>query len=232
MARAATRYAGITGLTGITVFTAAAALVSVPCLSGRCRTAVAEEGPAGMAAGTTYRFGASEARTTVLFESETDLETIHGVTHTMSGTAVLDFERGTGTAELTVPVKSLQTGIEARDGHLRSDTWLDEAKFPSIVFKAKKIAKRASGDVWDYEGTIAIHGVTKDLKGEAAVKRIAEEVGRKLGPGEWVKVKTAFQVTISEFGIEVPDERVKAKVSPIWDVKVDIFGTTAPPKEK
>ena len=36
-------------------------------------------------AGTTYHFGTSPSRTTILFESETSVETIHGVTRTMSG---------------------------------------------------------------------------------------------------------------------------------------------------
>ncbi len=185
-----------------------------------------EEKPAG----TVYWFGASEVRTTILFESETSVETIHGVCRKMTGSATFDFETGTGSAGLTVPVASLQTGLDKRDEHLRSDDWLDAAKFPEIAFKAKAL-KRVKSDeatkreTWAFEGTITIHGVTRDLKGEASVQRIPEDLGKKLGPGSWVKVKTAFQVALKDFDIKVPDIAA-AKVSPVWDLKVDIFGTT------
>jgi len=71
--------------------------------------------------------------------------------------------------------------------------------------------------------------VTKALKGEASVQRIPEELGKKLGRGNWVKVKTEFQVTLKDFDISVPDVAA-AKVAPTWDCKVDIFGTTEAPK--
>ncbi len=187
-------------------------------------------------AGTTFHFGANEARTTILFESETSVEVIHGITHTVSGAATFDFEKGEGVAELRVPVKSLDTGLAARNGHLQGEDWLEADKYPEIVFRTKGL-KRTGRDeakkreTWTYEGEITIHGVTKPLKGEATVQRVPEELGRTLGAGAWVKVKTAFPVTLKDFDIEVP-EVAAAKVSPTWDVKVDIFGTTELPKPR
>ena len=204
----------------------AASLAAAPSVSAR-----EEKAP-----GTTYHFGVAENKTNVQFESETSVETILGKTHRMTGTAVLDFEKGDGSAELKVPVKSLDTGLEARNEHLRSDGWLDAEKFPEIVFRSKSL-KRVKSDeetkkeTWAYEGDLTIHGVTKALKGEASVQRVPENLGRNLGPGSWVKVKASFQVTLRDFDISVP-EFSAAKVSPTWDVKVDIFGTTKPPEEK
>lgn len=213
------------------VLLAAAALLAASPLLAQ-EGAPKEEKPAG----TPYHFGTSEARTTLLFESETSLETIHGVSHRMAGTATLDFEGGTGTASFTVPVASLRTGLDKRDEHLRGEEWLDAEKFPDIAFRAKSLKRTKSDEAskretWEYEGSLTIHGVTKDLKGEAQVQRIPEDLGKKLGAGSWVKVKTAFPVTLKDFDIKVP-EIAAAKVSPTWDVKVDIFGTTQAPKKE
>jgi polyisoprenoid-binding protein YceI len=184
----------------------------------------------------TYHFGVSENRTNVQFESETSLEVIHGITHTIRGTVSFDFEKGEGSGSLQVPMKSLDTGLPARNNHMRSDGWLDAEKFPDISFKAKSLKRVGSDEAtrketWSYEGDLTIHGVTKALKGEAMVQRVPEELGKKLGPGSWVKVKAAFPVTLKDFDISVP-EMSAAKVAPTWDVKVDVFGTTEPPAAK
>jgi polyisoprenoid-binding protein YceI len=184
----------------------------------------------------TYTFGTNPAKTIIQFESETSLETIHGVSHSMSGTADFDFEKGEGKADLKVPVKSLDTAMPARNEHLYSDGWLDAEKFPDILFKAKTLKRtgtdeKTKKETWAYEGELTIHGVTKALKGEASVQRIPDEFAKTLGRGSWVKVKAAFQVTLKDFDISVPDNAA-AKVSPTWDCKIDIFGTTEPPKEK
>lgn len=186
-------------------------------------------------AATAYHFGTNESRTLIQFESETSVETIHGVCRAMSGTASFDFDKGEGSVDFKVPVKKLDTGMAARNEHLFSDGWLDAEKFPDILFKAKSLKRTATDDktkkeTWAYEGELTIHGVTKALKGEASVQRIPEDLGKKLGRGSWVKVKTEFQVTLKDFDIVVPEVSA-AKVAPAWDVKVDVFGTTEAPKE-
>jgi polyisoprenoid-binding protein YceI len=185
----------------------------------------------------TYHFGTSEARTIVQFESETSLEVIHGTVKAMSGTADLDFAKGEGKVDLRVPVERMETGLPARDEHMRGEGWLDAKKFPEIAFVAKSLKRvkvedeKTQRQTWAYEGEITIHGVTKALKGEATLLPIPEEAGRVLGRGTWVKVKTKFQIALKDFDITIP-EMSAAKVSPTWDVTVDIFGTTEPPKAK
>lgn len=207
----------------------------VPCCTGG-DVAPPAKGQEAKSAAVAYHFGVASQRTNVTFESETSVETIHGVTHTMSGSAELDFGKGEGSAELKVPVKSMDTGIPLRNEHMQSDAWLDEKKFPDIVFKAKTLKRTASDEkskkeTWSYEGEITIHGVTKVLSGEATVQRIPEELGRKLGEGEWVKVKTGFDVKLADFDVKIP-EVAAAKVNPVWTVTIDIFGTTVLPKAK
>ena len=184
---------------------------------------------------TTYHFGTGLKHTNITFVSDTSVETIHGITHTVSGKADLDFEKGEGTAELVIPVKSLDTGIPMRNEHLQSEKWMDAAKHPDITFQAKSL-KRVKADektkreTWSWEADLTIHGVTKALKGEATVQRVPEELGKAHGAGQWVKVKAAFEVTLADFDVKVPENAV-TKVSPTWAITVDLFGTTELPKK-
>jgi polyisoprenoid-binding protein YceI len=209
------------------VLFAAAALATVPPLAA---------GQDPEPAGTKFHFGVNAARTTILFTSETDLETITGVVRAMSGTAHFEFEKGEGVADLHVQVKDMDTGLPTRNGHLQGADWLEADKFPEIVFAAKSLKRTKVDDAtkketWSYEGELTIHGVTKPLKGESTVQRVPPEIGKTLGQGDWVKVKTEFPVALKDFGIKVP-ERSVAKVQPTWTVKVDIFGTTVVPEPK
>ena len=182
-----------------------------------------------------YHFGTGVKHTNITFVSDTSVETIHGITHTVTGRADLDFDKGEGSAELTIPVKSLDTGIPMRNEHLQSAQWMDAEKHPDIVFKAKSL-KRVKADektkreTWSYEADITIHGVTKALKGEASVQRVPDDLGKALGAGSWLKVKASFEVTLADFDVKVPD-MAAAKVSPTWAIGVDIFGTTELPKK-
>jgi len=183
-----------------------------------------------------YHFGTLPKHTNITFVSETSVETIHGVTHSVAGKADLDLGKGEGTAELTIPVKSLDTGIPTRNEHLQSAGWMDEAKHPDIVFRAKSLKRekadeKTGKETWSYEGDLSIHGVTKALKGEASVQPIPADLAKILGPGEWVKVKASFDVTLADFDIKIPDG-VGPKVSATWTIGVDIYGTTVIPEKK
>jgi polyisoprenoid-binding protein YceI len=207
------------------------ALLLAAVLATTAGPASAEEAKA------TYTFGTYEARTNVTFVSEADLETIHGVTHKVSGSVTYDPATGDATGRLVAPVKELRTGIELRDAHLRGEqggVWLEAAKHPEIVFELTKTTPVAgTKDQFDYQGRLTIHGVTKDWKGRATIRFIPASVAgpAKLGAGDWARVKTSFDVPIRDFGIVIP-EGVGPKVSATWRVSIDLYGTTAPPAPK
>src|SRR5258706_14508131 len=81
-------------------------------------------------AGTTYHFGMHPKYTNITFVSEADIENIYGITHTAKGTTWLDFDTLTGKCSISVPVKSLDTGIPQRNEHLQTDQWLHRANYP------------------------------------------------------------------------------------------------------
>ncbi len=62
----------------------------------------------------------------------------------------------------TIQVKSVNTGMERRDSHLRSADFFDAARYPVITFKTKRVEKSAGQTLLIAEFTM--RGVTKDLR--------------------------------------------------------------------
>ena len=173
----------------------------------------------------TFHFGTHPARTNVTFVSEADLETIHGVSHQMSGSIAMDATGAKGRGTLQVPVNSMRTGIAKRDEHLRSATWLDAARFPWIRLDLTEVTRDQGGKTWSWKGKLTVKGVAKAIQGQARVRVIPDALGKQLGPGSWVRVRTAFDVKLSDHGMKIP-QQVGSKVSPVWKVRVDLYGTT------
>jgi polyisoprenoid-binding protein YceI len=69
--------------------------------------------------------------------------------------------------EITIPVKSVSTNNEKRDGHLLNDDFFAADKNPNITFKSTKIAK--DGDAYALTGNLTIRGVTKPVTLKAQI---------------------------------------------------------------
>jgi polyisoprenoid-binding protein YceI len=65
-------------------------------------------------------------------------------------------------AEGTIQVKSVNTGIEKRDNHLRTSDFFDAARYPVITFKSKGV--ETSGDQTILIADFTMRGVTKELR--------------------------------------------------------------------
>ena len=65
-------------------------------------------------------------------------------------------------ANATIQVKSVNTGIEKRDNHLRTADFFEAAKYPEITFKTKRVEK--SGDQTILIGDFTMRGVTKEVR--------------------------------------------------------------------
>jgi polyisoprenoid-binding protein YceI len=165
-------------------------------------------------------------RSYITFESEADVETIHGTSNELKGTVRADLKGEKAQVKLEVPVASLNTGIDLRDQHLKSSMWLDAEKHPNITFTSKKIEKAGKNE-WKIRGAFTMHGVTKNLDVRADVREISRKLAEKsgLGKGEWVKVSVPFKVKLSEFGVRVP-KKLAARVNDTWDVRVVAFAST------
>ncbi len=61
-----------------------------------------------------------------------------------------------------IDVRSINTGIAKRDGHLRSADFFNVAKYPEITFKSHTV-RRTGENSADIIGDLTMHGVTKPI---------------------------------------------------------------------
>jgi polyisoprenoid-binding protein YceI len=64
--------------------------------------------------------------------------------------------------DASVPVATISTGDEKRDGHLKTAEFFDAEKFPTLNFKSTKVVKKGEED-YEVTGDLTIHGVTKPV---------------------------------------------------------------------
>ena len=102
-----------------------------------------------------------------------------------------------GTIGVTIRTASINTGIEKRDNHLKSDDFLGAEKFPNITFESTLIEKTGK-DTYKITGDLTIRDVTK------SVVLDARHNGTVTDP--WGVTKAGFKATTSinrfDFGVK------------------------------
>mgnify|MGYP003340283477 CR=1 FL=1 len=63
--------------------------------------------------------------------------------------------------EFSAKIASIDTGVEARNAHLRTADFFDAAKYPEMTFKSTKVEKK--GKDYRMTGDLTIKGVTKQV---------------------------------------------------------------------
>lgn len=79
-----------------------------------------------------------------------------------SGTVKIDTAKKTGSADITIDVNSISSGVEKFDQHLLSPELFDAAKFPTITFKSSNF-KFEGEKLKSVVGDLTVHGVTKPV---------------------------------------------------------------------
>jgi polyisoprenoid-binding protein YceI len=64
--------------------------------------------------------------------------------------------------QVSIDTASINTNVQKRDEHLRSADFFDVAKFPTMTFVSKKVAK-AGKDKLKVAGDLTLHGITKEV---------------------------------------------------------------------
>ena len=78
------------------------------------------------------------------------------------GKVVFDAEARTGSVEVDIDMKSVNTGFADFNGHLQGEDFLDTARFPKATFKSTRVV--FEGDKPKaIEGQLTIKGVTKPV---------------------------------------------------------------------
>src|ERR1700677_3294241 len=81
----------------------------------------------------------------------------------LSGSLQLDETDYThSTIEVSIPVSTLKTGDDQRDGHLKSADFFDAEKFPTLTFKSTN-GDSTGGATYAVTGDLPLPGITKPL---------------------------------------------------------------------
>lgn len=115
---------------------------------------------------------------------------------------------------LKIDVASINTGVDARDNHLKSPDFFNAQQFPQIIFTSNKAWKQ-DGKVM-VAGTLEMHGVKKGLT--LAFDPVIAKNGA--GNDEWTYA-TELTIKRSDFGVGTAD--IGAKISLKDEVALDIL---------
>src|SRR5690606_22449903 len=63
---------------------------------------------------------------------------VQGRFNEVKGTFTLNNDISKSSIDVTVPIASVDTGVQKRDDHLRSAEFFDAKKYPNMTFKSKK----------------------------------------------------------------------------------------------
>lgn len=86
----------------------------------------------------------------------------HGSFTRMEGSIRFDPEHpGDSRFEVSVDVASIDTGIELKNKHARSDKWFDAEKYPRILFASKSVSRTDTGFV--VQGELELKGIKKEI---------------------------------------------------------------------
>lgn len=81
---------------------------------------------------------------------------------TTRGSVVFDAAAKTGSVDITIDAKSVNTGYATFNEHIQGEDFLDTAKFPTATFKSTKAIFKGDKPV-KVEGNLTLKGVTKPV---------------------------------------------------------------------
>ena len=79
-----------------------------------------------------------------------------------TGTVVLDKAARTGSVDIVIDTKSVNTGFPTFNDHIQGPDFLDTAKFPTATFKSTRVVFEGDKPV-AVEGNLTLKGVTKPV---------------------------------------------------------------------
>ncbi|MFF2627002.1 YceI family protein [Kitasatospora griseola] len=122
---------------------------------------------------------------------------VRGAFHQFEGTAHLDgADPSRSTGEVVIKAASIDTGVEQRDQHLRTNDFLDAPNFPDITFRTTAVEKRSDSD-YRVTGDLTIKDTTRSVTIDF------EYTGNAVDPYGNLRVGLEGSVTISrkDYGV-------------------------------
>ncbi|MBK7907644.1 MAG: YceI family protein [Gemmatimonadetes bacterium] len=135
-----------------------------------------------------------EAHSRINFIAHSRLVDALGTFDKWDANIMFDAERlENSTVEIVIDAKSINTRVDMRDGHLRSDAFFATDSFPTITFKSA-IVNPLGGDRVNITGDLTIRGHTKRITIPSRLMFFDAE--KKMG-----RVKGATTIYREEFGV-------------------------------
>ena len=99
----------------------------------------------------------------ILFKIKNSGLTVDGSFKGLTGNILFDSKNiATSSFDVNIDTKTIKTGNNTRDGHLKKKEYFDVDNFPSINFKSKKIDLTKSGYL--VTGNLTLKGISKEIK--------------------------------------------------------------------
>lgn len=139
---------------------------------------------------------------------------VHGRIGAVVATIVYDpVNVAKSTVTATIGVGTLDTGVAARDTHLKSPAFFDVAKFPTATFTSTAVTKTATG--MTVAGNLTLHGVTRPV-----VLQVEGPMGPAPGMDHKPHAGYSASTTISRTAFGIGSSFPSAVVGD--DIKLDI----------
>ena len=101
------------------------------------------------------------------------ISNVKGTFKGLSGVLELDeSEPSRSRIQATVPITTVSTGDDQRDGHLKSADFFDADKFPAMTFQSTGVRRTGAAE-YAVIGDLTLHGVTRQAS--FAVEEISEQ---------------------------------------------------------
>ena len=186
---------------------------------------------AALAAPETFDFKDPKGINNAGFKLDAPLEAINGTASGVSGTVTFDPENPAATrGKIVVAAATLTLPNSMQQGHMRSDKWMDVAKYPEISFDAKELKNvKTEGDVTtaDAVGTFTCKGVSKDMTIPVKLTFLTDKLSQRLPSlkGDLLVIRSNFKINRSDFNIN--PGQFEDKVSEEIELALSIAGASA-----
>jgi polyisoprenoid-binding protein YceI len=160
-----------------------------------------------------------KAASRVQFVSKAPMETFDGETRDVSGSVALDPEAigDSITVAVTVDLRTLDTGIELRDKHMR-ENHLHTDEFPTATFRGGRLSQPSASSLTEGKTvTATLHG---ELELHGKKQPLVAPVELTLQKGA-LHVVSRFKVKLQDFGIPRPQFLVM-KLDEVQSVTADL----------
>jgi polyisoprenoid-binding protein YceI len=154
-----------------------------------------------------------KAHSEINFVADSRLLSAHGFFGKWDAEVKLDATNWSASSvNIVIDAASINTRVDMRDNHLRSDAFLDAQKYPTITFKSVSVTQTGPNKL-DIVGDLTLRGTTRRITVPASVVFYDKGAGRFRGQ---------FTVLRKDYGVsfDPPVNPIENEVQVQWDMSI------------